>query len=188
MKYVEIIKSINKSLINNTVKLSGTTSETTYDILENLLNWEENIYHSILGDNNYVRFDFMYKSPYIDSFKLNSAVNRDPYRWVLEGSKDGENFVELYKNDGVRLCETWGIFSKTATGCTSSETKTYTVKRKGVYGSIRFRQTGKDSNNNTYLVLRTIEFIGTFDWHLCTCKCRHHTFSNIIFISLLLSH
>lgn len=189
MTPIEILSSFNASSIKHFVRISGTKSidEETAP-LDNLLFWNSSAYHSISGNNNYVRFDFLFGAPYINSFKLMTIRNRDPYRWVLEGSKNGGNFVEIYKNDGVRLCNDWGIFDGSTIGCLKSEYKSYAIQKQGAYKSIRLKQTGLDSSNQTYLVLAAIEFTGILLWNRCTYKYKHYTIRNLCFITVFHSY
>ena len=184
----KIFKSFNPSVIRNVINVSGTKANVDYEPPENLLFWDKSRYHSIYGSDNYVRFDFLYDIPYIHGFKLKSSNNRDPYHWVLEGSKDGENFTELYTNDGEKLCDTWGKFDGGTIGCMSDEVKSFIIEKKGAYKSLKLRQTGKDSNNEKYLVLSSVEFIGILFSHRRTCQHKQHVMCNLCFITLICSY
>ena len=178
----KIFKSFNPSVIRNVINVSGTKANVDYEPPENLLFWDKSRYHSIYGSDNYVRFDFLYDIPYIHGFKLKSSNNRDPYHWVLEGSKDGENFIELYNNNGIRLCDTWGKFDGYTVGCMNIEQKSYTIQKKGAYKSLRLRQTGLDSNNQKYLVLSSVEFIGYIYWDRFTVKYKQQNIRYLCFL------
>ena len=184
----KIFKSFNSNVIKNFINVSGTQANVESEPPENLLFWNNLRYHSIYGSNNYVRFDFLYDVPYIHGFMLKATNNRDPYHWVLEGSNDGENFTELYNNDGVRLCDTWDKFDGYIFGCMTEEVKSYTIEKKGAYKSLKLRQTGLDSSDQMYIVLSSVEFIGFLFSHRCTCKYKQHVICNLCFITLIYSY
>ena len=144
------------------VFISAVANYDNVSVPTNVLVWEtEYMYHSVDLPNQSLRLDFPIESVYIKNFSLKSAINRDPYNWNLEGSTDAVNFVTLYKNVNTKLCVNWSDFDGYNTiGCLDNEIKEYDVEIPGYYKSIRIRQTGEDSNNQTILALSGIEIIG----------------------------
>lgn len=173
METYRLFAKIGSSLINSYVSTESSSiySDNQYYSSSKLLVWDNNeLFHSKSESGGYVRFDFNYGAPYIEKFMLKSAVNRDPLNWVLEGSRDGIHFTKIYTNEGTKLCQ-WGLFDKVTTGCINKEEKTYELNRKSNYRSIKFKQTGLDSNNQSFIVLSAIDFIGNFHYIVSTyCK------------------
>ena len=154
----------------------SATSQGKNNKPSNVINGKnETHYHSLSLPNQSLRIDFPISQVYIEKFRIKTSINRDPYHWLLEGSTDAVNFIELYDNDGIPLCDSWGKFDNVNTGCTEKVWKEFNVTKPDYYTSIKIRQTGLDSNNETYLVISGLEFIGRI--HLY-----EPTYINIIFI------
>ena len=132
----------------------------------NVIDWKGYpFYHSLNKENQWLRIDFPISPVYIEKFLILTGTNRDPYHWLLEGSNDTVNFDTIYENDGIPLCEPWGKFDENNIGCTDNVNKSFDVTTPGYYTSIRLRQTGLDSQNNTYLVIAALEIIGRIHFY-----------------------
>ena len=145
---------------------------------------DSSYFHSDEGPNQSFRIDFINSHPYIEKIALKTANHRDPYHWKIEGSIDGSYFVDLVVNDDP-LCE-WGIIDVLwgGTGCVRIEEKEFEVE-KGYYQSIRLTQTGKDSNNQSFLILTGIEFIGSISINKIT-KLSMNFRNNFVLIYLFI--
>lgn len=189
METFRLIESMNKSIINSLVKTSSSSIYQNNKLYSDslIIDWEStNFYHSNKSAGSYVRIDFTYGCPYIEKIMLKSAINRDPYHWVIEGSPDGIHFKRIYKNDGIKLCE-WAEFDSVGTiGCVENVVKTYELSKKGNYRSIILRHTGSDSNDQYYLTLAAIDFIGNYNYRLFSIICRKTSRNNMLFLSILI--
>ena len=117
-------------------------------------------YHSLNAPNQSLRLDFPLTDVYIERFIMQSATNRDPFNWIIEGSKDAVHFSTLYENVETKLCDEWNIFDGENLGCTTKDIKSYENDQPDYYKSIRIKQTGKDSNNQTILAFSGLDFYG----------------------------
>lgn len=177
MVYKIIEKLHRTKLLRYTVYTSSTSYHTTSvgQILssEKLIDLNNSFFHSKGEINQSFRIDFINSHPYIEKILLTSPIQRDPYHWKIEGSTDGSYFDDLVINDGENLCK-WGypeVLQSTppGIGCEKNEEKEFDVLKPGYYQSIRMTQTGVDSNNEHYLILSEIEFIGRIDITPFTC-------------------
>ena len=119
------------------------------------------MYHSANIKDQSLRLDFPINDVYIEKFYLKSAINRDPYNWIFEGSKDAVNFIPLYNNTNKKLCDKWELVTEgDILGCPNNQEKEYSVDFPDFYKSLRIRQTGKDSSNQTILIFSGLDIYG----------------------------
>ena len=139
----------------------------------NIIYWDSGIhYHSLDSSGSYFIINF-FKPVYVKEFIIKTSINRDPRNWVLEGSNDATNYVNLYTNSGTSSCGTWNSL-----GCTYRNEVQHEVTKPGNYINFRFRMTGVSSANDYYLVLFAIDFIGKIlDFNRgCSLQRRHCSF------------
>ena len=182
-KVFEHIQKSRKNISHYVVESASSTYQNDYP--KHLFEWSNNSrYHSLNANNSFFRFDFVLFPVYVEKFMLLSTKNRDPKNWVLEGSTDRVNFIELYNNPGVNLCDeltTSGVIS-----CKNIYNKTYSINNTGYYQSIRFRNTGDSSTpNDFFIVLSAIEFIGRISLKHNTIMCKSTSFQFIHSLSLI---
>ena len=157
----------------------------------NLLNKiNESVYHSKLGSDRWVRFDFSISPLYLSGFILTSATNRDPLNWVFEGSNDTIDYEIVYTNQGEKLCETHPDKNGVPI-CKDFVSKQYSLSKSVIYTSYRIRNTGKSSDEDPYLILSQVDFIGHFtDFPILTFKkCNNSTIiqqTTIVFVIVLI--
>ena len=146
------------------------------------MNWDDElIYHSLNNENSSFTLSF-FEPFYIEEFMLKTGRNRDPRYWILEGSEDGVTYVQLHKSNGDSLCGDWkALDAKGTKGCTEFTSKTFSADNPGFYTSARFRMFGKSSNDDDYLVLAAIDFIGHVKIRINTCK-GEKKMMNMVFI------
>jgi hypothetical protein len=72
-----------------------------------------------------------------------------PINWMLEGSVDGTEWVELDRQNNCR--DVVGL----------NRSKTFSRSGDGFFQLIRLRQTGKESSGSDYLQVSAIELFGT---------------------------
>ena len=162
-KVIEYLRK--RSILDFYVFISATSVYERNNYINwpsNVLDWDSSsMYHSLNNLNQSLRLDFPISNIYVERFFLKSAINRDPYNWDLEGSKDAITFITLYHNENTKLCKEWGSFDQVNTqGCLANEVKEYEVIHPDFYKSIRIRQTNKDSNEQNILTFSGIEFYG----------------------------
>jgi hypothetical protein len=102
--------------------------------------------------DSWVCIDFQDRKVRLTHYVLRESTNdkRDLLRyWVLEGSNDGEEWVELdhHQNDGT--LNEHGLMAL------------FQVNRELEVHRIRLRQTGPSSGSQYILALKSIEFFGT---------------------------
>ena len=182
-RIIEYLK--NKGKLKYYVFVSATSQHSTISTPKNILDWDlSNIYHSQNEKYQSLRLDFPLSNVFIENFSIKTAVNRDPYNWVFEGSYDGTVFTTLYENKAKKLCE-WGAFDSVQTiGCTENIVNNFNVNKQDYYKSFRIRQTGTDSNNENYLVFSALEIIGKI--HLLSFSCYRKNILHFIKTSPLL--
>ena len=192
MSYRIIQKLKKLNFLNHYVYISATSiyknkyGQLSGDIPSNLFEWDKtNYYHSQNIENQSIRIDFTASKPFLEKIIIKTTKNRDPYHWKVEGSQNGSDFIELFRNEGKKLCD-WGLFDGSTIGCIEYKENTFELSQKDYYQSIKLTHTGLDSNRQKYLVLGAIDFEGTI--HIKTITCRTFTLSNtkIALITLFL--
>ena len=160
----------------------ATSNISSLSIPINILNWNSvYIYHSANKENQYIRLDFPLSNVFIESFSIRTAVNRDPYNWVFDASRNATNFDILYENKAQKLCE-WAKFDGVNTGCVKNEVRNFSVSSTNLYKSFRLRQTGNDSNGENYLIVNSIEIIGRITIIHISLKCKRYSFFMYLYI------
>ena len=186
-----IIEKLSKQKRNITTFIHASASSciSSNDLPTNLLLWDTIYgYHSINEPNT--SFTLSFFTPfYIEKIMLRSALNRDPRYWIIEGSKNGIDYVQLYKNEGEPLCDKWVPFDDSSTiGCMDHLSKTFDAEAPGKYTSVRFRMYSVSSNNDYFLVLDSIDFIGNVRIPINTCKTRKMNSINVFIVVLLMTY
>jgi hypothetical protein len=74
--------------------------------------------------------------------------NHHPMNWMLEGSMDGQNWIELDRRDNCR--ELVGL----------NRSATFSVSRRAFFQQIRLRQHEENSNGYDYLTVNAFELFG----------------------------
>ena len=171
-----IINHLNeKKITRHFVNISAKTvyQNQIFYVPSKLLDWNNGHYHSQSGENQNFEVEFFYSIPYIEKVVVKAGIQRDPYHWKIEGSKDGKTYTDLYVNDGVmKLCE-WGNLMEingVECGCVKEQVNELDIIEKGYFKKIRFVQTGPDSNNQLFLILCAIDFIGAIHIRFPTCE------------------
>lgn len=123
-----------------------------------LVDLNQNIYQSHNLPNQWVKYDFKEKKIQITHYTIytrnDNCDGGNPQNWVLEGSNSNK------ENDWVILDSRQNeISTQKANKKVTFEIKNH--ENNESFRFIRFRQTGKSSNNNDYLTLTSLEFFGT---------------------------
>jgi hypothetical protein len=102
--------------------------------------------------NSWILIDFRNSRINPTHYSIRSRTDEDWYHlrsWVVEGSNNGENWVNLDVRENN--CDLTG----------SGAIHTFAVGNPGAFGIIQIRQTGTNSGNCHYLQLKSVEFFGT---------------------------
>ena len=192
MSYRIIKKLKNANVLNYYAFVSATSiyiypdGQMSKNFPSNLFEWDiDNHYHSQNIENQSIRIDFTASKPYLEKILIKTTRNRDPYNWKVEGSQNGSEFIELYRNENTKLCD-WGLFDGFAIGCLENEEKSFELSQKDYYQSIKLMQIGFDSNNQRFLVLSAIDFEGTISIKKLTCRNLRLPNTRIVFFILFI--
>jgi hypothetical protein len=101
--------------------------------------------------NSWISYDFQKMEVNVSHYSLHSRIEYDadhPTNWTLEGSLDGENWIEI---DVENECLSLIGLNRSATFATS---------RSEFVRFVRIRQHGKNSSGNHWLVLLKFELFG----------------------------
>jgi hypothetical protein len=102
--------------------------------------------------NSWICFDFRNTQISVKSYTLNSdsKISQIPVHWVVEGSNDQNNWMEIDKKDTQELD---GRSIVKNFSCSTHHSSKF-------FRFIRLRQTGINNSNYDYFCLRNIEFFG----------------------------
>jgi hypothetical protein len=119
---------------------------------KNVVDFESSLYAQT-GDapNSWICYDLKEKRMSVSHYSLRSRPENDgrhPMNWTLEGSMDGQNWIELDRRDNCR--ELVGL----------NRSATFSVSKREFVQQIRLRQHGKDSNGYGHLTVSAIELFG----------------------------
>jgi hypothetical protein len=101
--------------------------------------------------NSWICYDLKGKRMRVSHYSLRSRGDCNGYHpknWTLEGSMDGENWIELDRRHDCG--ELVGL----------NRSATFSVSKGEFVQQIRLRQHGKDSNEANYLTVSAIELFG----------------------------
>jgi hypothetical protein len=102
--------------------------------------------------NLWIRIDFKHNRIKATHYSIRSRTDGDSYHlrsWVVEGSNNGENWVNLDVQENN--CDLTG----------PGADHTFVVGNPDICHNIRIRQTGSNSSNTHHLIVKSIEFFGT---------------------------
>lgn len=99
--------------------------------------------------NSWVQFDFKDKLIIVTDYTIQSDGSDGNHllHWELEGSNDGKNWEVIDKRDTNDLNSFYKV-------------KSYSCFLEKPFRMLRLRQTGKNSSNQDYMLLASIEFFG----------------------------
>ena len=176
MKDIQIFEKIRQRGLNPAkfVYISANdTLDNRKDITPyNLLEPDNGkIYHSKLGINHIIKFDFAISPVSLKALVLTTSQNRDTKNWVFEASNDSIAFTTLITNTET-ICQI-REGTNNIPMCRNYTTKTFELQNPVIYSSFRIRNTGESSEPATpYLIFSAVDFIGHFTDppHFSYCK------------------
>jgi hypothetical protein len=132
----------------------SVTSSNVYSdrIAKHVVDFKSSLYcQTANARNSWICYNLKDKRMNVSHYSLRSRPDYDgyhPMNWMLEGSMDGQNWIELDRRDNCR--ELVGL----------NRSATFSVSRRAFFQQIRLRQHGKDSNGYDFLTVNAFELFG----------------------------